>query len=122
MPHWDAERSEAVVYETQTLYGLEIVKRRRVPYAAVDPGASRTLFIQHALVGGEYLTNAKFFEHNHTLTRHVRHLQEKSRTNDLLADHAARFAFFDRRLPADVASGRSSSSGGERPSHAIRRC
>ncbi len=104
-PHWDAERAEAVVYESQTLYGLEIVKRRRVPYANIDPVASRALFIQHALVGGEYLTNAKFFEHNHTITRQVKHLQEKARTNDLLADQTARFSFFDKRVPPDVATG-----------------
>ncbi len=104
-PHWDAERAEAVVYESQMLYGLEIVKRRRVPYANIDPAASRALFIQHALVGGEYLTNAKFFEHNHTITRQVKHLQEKARTNDLLADQSARFGFFDKRLPPDVATG-----------------
>lgn len=104
-PHWDADRAEALVFESQTLYGLEIVKRRRVPLAPIDPGASRALFIQHALVGGEYLTNAKFFEHNHTLTRQVRHMQEKARTTDLLADQAAHFGFFDKRLPPDVATG-----------------
>jgi ATP-dependent helicase HrpA len=104
-PHWDTERAEAVVYESQTLYGLEIVKRRRVALAPIDPGASRALFIQHALVGGEYLTNAKFFEHNHTLTRHMKHLQEKARVNDLIADQASQFAFFDKRLPSDVATG-----------------
>ncbi len=104
-PHWDADRAEAVVYESQSLYGLEIVKRRCVPLAPIDPGASRALFIQHALVGGEYLTNAKFFEHNHTLTRHIKHLQEKARTTDLLADQAAQFTFFDKRLPSEVATG-----------------
>jgi ATP-dependent helicase HrpA len=104
-PQWDPQRAEAIVHETQTLYGLEIVARRRVPLAPIDPGAARALFIQHALVGGEYLTNARFFEHNHGLVRRVRHMQEKARTNDLLADQASRFKFFDDRLPPEIVSG-----------------
>src|SRR6185369_16459793 len=98
-PQWDPQRAEAIVHESQTLYGLEIVSRRRVPLAPVDPAAARALFIQHALVGGEYLTNARFFEHNHTLIRQVRRLQEKARTTDLLADQVSRFKFFDQRVP-----------------------
>ena len=104
-PHWNADLAQACVYETQTLYGLEIVKRRRVPLEKIDPAVSRTLFIHHALVEGEYLTNAKFFEHNHDLTLKVKQMQERARTSDLLADNATRFAFYDRRVPKDVITG-----------------
>jgi ATP-dependent helicase HrpA len=104
-PHYDAETAQAMAYETVSLYGLEIIKRRRVPFGEVDPAASRTLFIHHALVGGEYLTNAKFFDHNHGLTKEVQALQEKSRTRDLLADQTTRHGFYDKRLPPEVVSG-----------------
>jgi len=65
-PHWDAQSAQAMAYETVSLFGLEIVKRRRVPYGHVEPVQSRAIFIQHALVNGEYLTQAPFFEHNHS--------------------------------------------------------
>lgn len=104
-PHWDAETAQAMAYETISLYGLEIVKRRPVAYGPINPAISRTLFIQHALVNGEYLTNAQFFEHNHELERGVKRLQERTRTSDLLADQSTRFEFYSKRLPDDLASG-----------------
>jgi len=103
-PHWDADLARASAFETVTLYGLEIVKRRTVDYSAIDPVTSRALFIQHGLVGGEYLTEAPFFEHNHALTTRVKQLQERSRKADLLSDTTTRYSFYDKRLPAEVAS------------------
>ena len=104
-PHWVPELAQVCAFETVTLYGLEIVKRRRVNYGGVEPTLSRTLFIHHALVNGEYMTSAPFFEHNHALAGRLKHMQEKARSTDLLADNAARFAFYDKRLPTGVSSG-----------------
>jgi ATP-dependent helicase HrpA len=104
-PHWNADLAQACAFETITLYGLEIVKRRRVDYTNIDPALSRTLFIQHALVDGQYLSNAKFFEHNHTLTNRVKEMEERTRSHDLLADQTSRYTFYDKRVPKEVASG-----------------
>ncbi len=103
-PHWDADLARASAYETVTLFGLEIVARRKVDFSTIDPNVSRALLIQHALVGGEYLTPAKFFSHNHALTSQIKDLQERARTRDLLADTAALYAFYDQRVPRDVSS------------------
>ncbi len=104
-PHWDAETAQAMAYETVSLYGLELTTRRRVPYGHVNPDQSRTIFIQHALVNGEYLTPGTFFEHNHTLAKGIKNLESRARSSDLLADNTARFSFYDKRVPGEITSG-----------------
>ena len=53
-PHWDSRRGAVMALERVTLYGLPIVTARRVGYARVDPEAAREMFIQHALVEGDW--------------------------------------------------------------------
>jgi ATP-dependent helicase HrpA len=89
-----------------TLYGLLIVPRRRVNYGPIDPVLSRELFIRHALVEGEYATNAPFFAHNRELLEEVALLEAKSRRRDILVDEETLFAFYDERLPPDIYSGK----------------
>nr|VFK00691.1 MAG: ATP-dependent helicase HrpA [Candidatus Kentron sp. H]VFK01255.1 MAG: ATP-dependent helicase HrpA [Candidatus Kentron sp. H]VFK04659.1 MAG: ATP-dependent helicase HrpA [Candidatus Kentron sp. H] len=50
--HWDETHGEVMAYERLTLYGLTIIPRRRIPYAAVNPEAAREIFIEAALVEG----------------------------------------------------------------------
>jgi ATP-dependent helicase HrpA len=104
-PHWDAPRSRVNAFEKVLLYGLEIVARRAVHYGPIDPAVSREMFIAHALVNGEYITRAPFFEHNRRLLRDVQELESKSRRRNLLGPPEKRQAFFDKRLPATVFSG-----------------
>jgi ATP-dependent helicase HrpA len=104
-PRWEAERANVVADEKVSLYGLPIVPRRVVHYGPIDPKVSRTLFIHHALVEGEYRTQAPFFAHNHKLTEEVLALEAKSRNRDYLVEAEARFAFYDKRLPHDVFNG-----------------
>src|SRR5690606_26822343 len=44
-PHWEQKRAQVMGYEKVTLYGLDVIPRRRIPYAKVDPVESRLLFI-----------------------------------------------------------------------------
>lgn len=53
-PHWDTESLAVMAYEKVTLFGLLIVPRRRIRYSRIDPVKSREMFIQHALVEGEW--------------------------------------------------------------------
>ena len=53
-PHWDPESLAVMAYEKVTLYGLVLVPRRRIRYSRIEPVKSRELFIQHALVEGEW--------------------------------------------------------------------
>src|SRR5690606_20398322 len=89
-------------FERVSLYGLTIVPRRRVHFGPIDPAASRTLFIHHALVQGESNLRAPFLDHNRKLIEQLEKVEAKVRRRDLLADEQTRFAFYDARVPAGV--------------------
>ena len=103
-PHWDAGRGAVAAYERVTLFGLPLVTRRRVGYAAVDPHAARELFIRHALVDGDWQTRDRFFADNARLRAEVAELEERARRRDLVVSDDEIFAFYDARIPMDVVS------------------
>jgi ATP-dependent helicase HrpA len=90
--------------ERVTLYGLPIVTARPVNYARVDPAAARDLFISGALVEGDWQTHHTFFDRNQRLLDEARELEDKARRRGIVADDAALFDFYDRRIPKDVTS------------------
>ena len=105
--HWDRQAASAMAFEKVSLFGLPVVPRRRTRYGRIDAKRSRELFIQHALVEGDYDTQAPFFAHNQKLLDEVEKLESKTRRRDLLLGEEARVAFFDSRIPEDVFDGRS---------------
>jgi ATP-dependent helicase HrpA len=105
-PHWDAERGAVMAFERVTLYGLPLVTRRRVNYGQIDPPTARELFIQHALVEGEWKTRHHFFGDNSRLRAELEELEERARRRDLLVGDDDVFALYDARIPADVVSAR----------------
>ncbi|HYT10098.1 MAG TPA: ATP-dependent RNA helicase HrpA, partial [Mycobacteriales bacterium] len=105
-PHWSKRRGGVVATERVTLYGLPIVVGRMVDYAGVDPELARELFIRHALVEGDWETRHAFFAENADLLADVEELEHRARRRDILVDDQALFDFYDRRVPAEVVSGR----------------
>ena len=105
-PRWDARRGAAVATERVSLYGLPIVAARTVMYGRIDPAAARDLFITHALVEGDWQTHHKFFARNQQTLADAEDLERKARRRGLIADDSALFAFYDRRIPAEVISAR----------------
>ena len=105
-PHWDAASGAVMAYERVTLYGLPLVARRRVDYGQVDPPLARDLFIQHALVEGEWQTRHHFFRDNSRLRAELEELEDRARRRDLLVGDQDVFALYDARIPADVVSAR----------------
>jgi len=104
-PAWNRKSSSVLAAEKVTLFGLPIVPRRSVRYGPIDPVRSRELFLQHALVEGEFDTRAAFFPHNRALAMELEQLQAKSRRYDLLLGEFAKYEFYDARIPADVYDG-----------------
>jgi len=106
-PHWHRASAQVMAFERVTLFGLEIVARRRVPYGPIEPDAAREMFIHHALVEGEYKSDAPFLEHNRRLIEEIRDIEARRRKRDVLVDAQARHAFYDKRLGPQIFSGRS---------------
>ncbi len=104
-PRWNEQTAHVNADEKVTLYGLVIVPRRTVHYGPIRPTEARQLFIHHALVLGEFRTNAPFFRHNRRLQEEIERLEAKARKHDVLAEEEARHNFYDQRLPADIHNG-----------------
>jgi ATP-dependent helicase HrpA len=105
-PRWDTKRGAAVATEKVSLYGLPIVAARTVMFGRIDPAAARDLFITHALVEGDWQTHHTFFADNQRMLTDAEDLERKARRRGIVADDAALFAFYDRRIPAEVTSAR----------------
>ncbi|MCA9117028.1 MAG: DUF3418 domain-containing protein, partial [Planctomycetaceae bacterium] len=106
-PWWDAERRSAVTTERVMLYGLPIVPRRIVGYGRINPERARDLFLQHALVEGDFETSGRFLARNRELIEQIEQEQARRRRMDLLAGEEARFVFYEARVPPEVVDGAS---------------
>ncbi|MGC9008823.1 MAG: ATP-dependent RNA helicase HrpA, partial [Halothiobacillaceae bacterium] len=49
-PHYQPDSGRVAAFETLSLYGLPVVVRRSVNYAAIDPAEARRIFIREGLV------------------------------------------------------------------------
>ncbi|GAA1545773.1 ATP-dependent helicase HrpA [Microbacterium ginsengiterrae] len=107
-PRWSKDAGAAVATEKVTLFGVEIIPRRRIQFARIDRPASRELFVRHALVEGEWDPGridkrvSAFWRSNLELRRRLEKLEERERRRDILAGDEAVFRFYDERIPSDV--------------------
>jgi ATP-dependent helicase HrpA len=104
-PHWDRKSARVMAYERVMLYGVTLASRRRVHYGPLDPELSRELFIRGALVAGEYDTQAKWFQHNRELVKHIEELEHKARKAGVWLDEERIYKFFDARIPPGLHNG-----------------
>lgn len=103
-PRWSKSRGAVIADEKVSLYGVPIVAARPVNYGSIDPTVSREIFIQSALVEGDWNTKHKFFKQNQQLIREVEELEHKSRRRDILVDERTLFEFYDQRIGTEVVS------------------
>lgn len=101
-PRWSLSSGAAVAYAKGTLFGLTIYADRPVQYARVDAAAAREIFIQSALVEGQWHTQHKFYLRNQRALAEVEELEARLRRRDLRVDDSVLFAFYDARVPAHV--------------------
>lgn len=112
-PHWSKASGAASAYEKVTLFGLEIVPKRRVQLARFDRPFARELFVRHALVEGEWDSShldkrlTAFERRNLELRRRLEKIEERERRRDILVGDEAVFRFYDARIPRDVFDARS---------------
>ena len=107
-PHWSKAAGAASVYEKVTLFGVEIIPRRRAQLARFDRPLARELFLRHALVEGEWDPSGldkrltAFERRNLELRRRLEKIEERERRRDILVGDEAVYAFYDARIPRDV--------------------
>jgi ATP-dependent helicase HrpA len=101
-PRWDQQSGRVVANVRITIFGIELVAKRRVHFGEIDPPAAREIFIHHALVLGEMETKAPFLAHNLGLEDQLREWEVRSRRANLVADVERRFAFYAARVPKDI--------------------
>jgi ATP-dependent helicase HrpA len=101
-PHWSERAARAMIKEQATLYGLPVFRDRSVDYASVAPAQARLMFLDHALVRGEYRSPGAFQAHNREVLDRVAGLRDKARRSDMMSDEGALLAVFDRLVPRDV--------------------
>ncbi|MGP5097389.1 ATP-dependent RNA helicase HrpA [Brachybacterium alimentarium] len=104
-PHWSSKQASAMAHEKVTLYGVPIVADRVVGYGRIDPQAARDIFLQNALIEGDWRTRHHFFRDNRALIAQLEELEAKTRRRDLLISDDQLFRFYDERIPAKVVSG-----------------
>jgi ATP-dependent helicase HrpA len=82
---------------------------KRVNFGRVDPKAAREIFIREGLVNDdlpdELVRQLPFLAHNRRQIAKVEALEHKSRRQDVLVDDELIYAYYDDKLPANVASG-----------------
>ncbi len=96
---WDRGRGEVTAKERVTLFGLEIVRDRRVSYGRINPAEAHEIFVMSGLVEGEVDDPPVFLLHNLALRRKVEALEEKLRRRDLMVPAARIAKFYSERLP-----------------------
>ena len=98
-PKWDKARGEVRAKEQVTLFGLEIVSGRLVPYGPIDPEASHLLFVRDGLLAGQVKEPFAFLKHNLVLRARFEGLEDKLRRRGIVADEDDLAEFYSRRLP-----------------------
>ncbi|WP_136709911.1 ATP-dependent RNA helicase HrpA [Agromyces sp. H66] len=111
-PRWERRQGAAVADEKVTLFGVPIVAKRRIQLSRVDAALARDLFVRHALVKEDWDTTRldrrlfRFLRSNRELRRELGEVEERTRRRDILAGDEAVVAFYEARVPADVADTR----------------
>ena len=103
-PHWEKRRGDVVANERVTLFGLVVVPQRSVQFGPIDPIQAREIFIRSALVDGDYVTKAPFFEHNQRLMSNALDLEARTRRPDIVVDPETIYAFYDGLIAQGIYS------------------
>jgi ATP-dependent helicase HrpA len=98
-PRWDKNRGEVRADERVTLYGLEIVSRRELPFGPIAPDDAGKIFIRDGLLAGQVKEQFGFLRPNLDLRARFEALEEKMRRRDILVPEEAAAEFYAKRLP-----------------------
>lgn len=104
-PRFAQRTATVVASERVTLYGVPLIAGRTVGFAKSNPVEAREIFIQSALVEGQWQTRNPLVVANRNALRRAEQLTDRMRRPDLLISDDALAAYYDRHLPDYVFSG-----------------
>jgi ATP-dependent helicase HrpA len=105
-PHWSKKRGCVVAYEQVSLFGLVLVEKRPVTFQQQDPELAHAIFLREALVRGDIDTKAEFVRANQRVLEEALGIEAKQRREGLIRHEDDLVAFFEGKLPEDIASSR----------------
>ena len=97
-PSWNKDRGEVLAKERVTLFGLEIVADRLVPYGPVNPAEAHQIFVRSGLVEGKVKNPSDFLRRNLALVKKLAEMEDRLRRRKILVDAEAMAAFYGKRL------------------------
>jgi len=106
-PHWEKKQGAVMAFEQVSLYGLNIVTKRKINFNKIEPHTCRELFIREALVNGDCFIKEKFLLKNQTLVTSIEALEQKARRKDFLIDEQQLVDFYADKLPDTIVCQRS---------------
>ncbi|WP_426269741.1 ATP-dependent RNA helicase HrpA [Dyella kyungheensis] len=104
--HWSRKRGHVVAYEQVSLFGLTLVERRPVTFQKQDPVLAHEIFLREALVRCDIDARADFIRANQRVLEDARGIEAKQRREGLLRHEDELVAFFEGKLPQDIADSR----------------
>ena len=103
-PHFDVKEQRVVAFERATLFGLEIISRRKVSYEKITPLEARKIFILQGLIEQQLNTRCAFYAKNNRTIQELRSLEDRTRRQVVMVDEGLIAAFYETHLPLDVMS------------------
>jgi ATP-dependent helicase HrpA len=104
--HWSKKRGCVVAYEQVSLFGLVLVEKRPVTFQQQDPTLAHAIFLREALVRGDIESKADFVRANQRVLEEALGIEAKQRREGLIRHEDDLVAFFEAKLPEDIASSR----------------
>jgi ATP-dependent helicase HrpA len=105
-PHWSKKRGCVVAYEQVSLFGLVLVEKRPVTFQQQDPALAHAIFLREALVRGDIDTRVDFVRANQRVLEEALGIEAKQRREGLIRHEDDLIAFFEGKLPEEIASSR----------------
>ncbi len=104
--HWSKKRGCVVAYEQVSLFGLVLVEKRPVTFQQQDPALAHAIFLREALVRGDLDSRADFARANQRVLQDALGIEAKQRREGLIRHEDDLVAFFEGKLPEEIASSR----------------
>jgi ATP-dependent helicase HrpA len=104
--HWSKKRGCVVAYEQVSLFGLVLVEKRPVTFQPQDPTLAHAIFLREALTRGDIDSRADFVRANQRVLEDALGIEAKQRREGLIRHEDDLVAFFEGKLPVEIASSR----------------